>query len=546
MPLRHKLSQQNAATASTWRAALKWRRTTIIAWISAVALPVAASLYFSLPNFVASAEVLLPLAAPTVDPKTSADLVPETFIDGQVKLLESDRILQKVIDRIGLWQDPEISEHTAPPGGVLAGSSVVPKERDGHRNARIAALRQRLEVASLTPAPAIRVSYTSADPDKAAAVATAVVEEYIETYTAELGQDARQAESQQAQRLARLQERAAAAAQAATERPMQENDPSNRHRQLETALKEYCSLYSATLEDRAEGGRGTTSASREPLIVSAATASRDNSSSLTIMALALGIGGLIGVGSAIRREVVNRPVRSSSDLSASLGVPSLGSVPLVSGRKLFPTRTNASPLLLHDDQDHLRALLLRLRRGTNESRPSVLGVASALGGEGKSTIAFNLAVLAAENGERVLLADMDLHNCTLTKALTKDGESRLLDAIHGSCDLQDAITQTEHGFDVLGQRTLDDGVRPVAVLASQEMEALLAQARKLYDIVICDLPPTLDHADIGTMADTLDCFVFVAEWGRTPAPALEYALQHSPAVESRRLGALLNKAPPRS
>ena len=45
------------------------------------------------------------------------------------------------------------------------------------------------------------------------------------------------------------------------------------------------------------------------------------------------------------------------------------------------------------------------------------------------------------------------------------------------------------------------------------------------------------------MADALDFFLFVVEWGRTPAPALEEAL---PLIESRLLGAVLNKAAFRS
>jgi succinoglycan biosynthesis transport protein ExoP len=206
----------------------------------------------------------------------------------------------------------------------------------------------------------------------------------------------------------------------------------------------------------------------------------------------------------------------------------------------------APPLLLHDEQDELRALLLRLRRGVNGRAPFVLGVTSASRGEGKTTVAFNLGVLAAEGGARVLLADLDLHTCALSKALIDDGQSKLIEAIRGKCDLEEAAAATEHGFDVLGERALDDGVRPVTLLASQTMDGLLARARDQYDIVICDLPPALDHADISAMADAPDFFLFVVEWGRTPAPALERALQCLPLIESRLLGAVLNKAPFRS
>ncbi len=524
---------------SPLRAALRWQKATIAAWTLGVVLPAVAALQFATPTFVASSEVLLPVAMAAADEKTSSVSAPRAFINGQVKLLTSDRILQTVTDRLGLWNDPEIASPSAGFSPAWGRGTIVTDGRDGDRSARVAQLRDRLSVRALAPAPAIRVSYTSADPYKAAAVSNGLVQVYIETYNAEFRQQDQQAESSLAQRLTTLQERAAAAAQAASEPAGQDG----KRRQFEAILNVYRSLYETTLTQYSELVRGGKPAASEPRIVSAAIASRgDGVLRLGIMGMALAAGGLIGLASAVRREAA-RPVRSLDDIGANLGMPALGAVSLVSGRKLFPKRMRATPLLLHDDKDHLRALLLRIRRGANGSGPVLLGIASALRGEGKSTIAFNLAVLAVESGARVLLIDMDLHNSTLSKTLTEDGQSRLVDAVKGVCDLQDAIVATEHGFDFLGEHTLDDGVRPVTVLVSHTMQALLARARTLYDIVICDLPPVLDHADMGAMADALDYFVFIAEWGRTPAHALERALQCSPLVESRVLGTLLNKVP---
>jgi Mrp family chromosome partitioning ATPase len=513
-----------------------------------VALPVATALYVTAPTFVAAAEVLLPitLTSPAADAKTTTFPAPETFIDGQVKLLTSDRIVQTAMERLGLWNDAEIAETTTPLGVVLARSGVAPDTRETYRAVRIAQFRNRFTVTSLAPAPAIKVSYTSTDPYKAAAAANGLVQAYIETYRAEFGPETRQAESDLAQRLTALQEHAAAAAQALLEPAGQESRPDGRRQQLEATVNVYRALYETTLAQYSEAVRGVKPAASEPRVVSAAIASRaDGIFRLAIMGLALGAGGLIGVASAVRREAKDRPVRSLNDISASAAVPPLATVSLVPGRKLFPNRTHAPPLLLHDDQDHLRALLLRLSRGMNGRAPFVLGVTSASRGEGKTTIAFNLGVLAAEGGARVLLADLDLHTSALSKALIDDGQSKLIEAIRGSCDLQDAVAATEHGFDVLGERGLDDGVRPIAVLASQTMDVMLACARKQYDIVICDLPPVLDHADISAMADRPDFFLFVVEWGRTSGPALERALQCSPLIESRLLGTVLNKAPSR-
>src|SRR5690606_35476739 len=119
-----------------------------------------------------------------------------------------------------------------------------------------------------------------------------------ETVKAEARHEAQLAENQLAQRLTRLQEHLAAAP---VERPAQGNDANAKRRQLEVALG--ASLYGSTLAQYADVARANNLASSEPHIVKAAVPSRgDGTFRLGMLALALGVGSLIGLGTAIRRE----------------------------------------------------------------------------------------------------------------------------------------------------------------------------------------------------------------------------------------------------
>jgi Mrp family chromosome partitioning ATPase len=170
----------------------------------------------------------------------------------------------------------------------------------------------------------------------------------------------------------------------------------------------------------------------------------------------------------------------------------------------------------------------------------VIGVVSAFQGEGKSTVAFNLCVLEAESGKRVLLIDANLHRPSLGRSLPR---GTLLPPLEGRAKLTDSVTRSELGFDFLGECSADPPTHPAVLLASPAMRNLIGSARNLYDCVVCDLPNVLGHADVRAAADVFDAFVLVTEWGRTPAAAATRAALKSTAISDRLVGVIINKAP---
>lgn len=528
---------------SAWRAAIRWRRGTIITWTLLGFAAGALALGTEQRRHVVTGEVLLPSLNASV---TASDAeARESFVAAQIETIKSDHIISETLDKLAFWGEANGPAFSEPALLTTSLASSEPQqmssvaETDAERLKTIGKIKDLLTVSPVALGSAIRITLASRDPYNAAKLVNAVLDAYIEDYKKTIGNGPKQAVQELQQRLDTLQERAATAeeqAQAGPSRPVE-------RKKLEALASTYRSLHQQTLSEYANALNAEPVAATGPRILTRASASRTSPTfSTAILAAALLGGGLIGLAFAARREFVLRPVRTPENLELSLGLPVLGVVSLVSGRKLYPKNGAEPPLLLHDDKDGLRSILLRLRENLNNGT-CVVGVASTRNGEGKSTLAFNLAVLGVEGGARVLLMDGNLHRPALARGLTGTPTTELLSALKNPTDLVDNVTTTEFGFDFLGERSISDDVRPAVLMASPELDRLITSARGSYDLIICDLPELTNHADAEAVATSLDVCVIVAEWGSTSTFTLMRALKTSPAVGVRAAGVIINKAP---
>jgi capsular exopolysaccharide synthesis family protein len=122
-------------------------------------------------------------------------------------------------------------------------------------------------------------------------------------------------------------------------------------------------------------------------------------------------------------------------------------------------------------------------------------VTSPREGEGKTTVATNLAAAAATTGARVLLLETDMRRPALVERLALEPGAGLADVLRGNVTAEDAIAETADGFDVLPAGAASDA--DAALLQRPAAEELLAWAQDAYDLVIVDTSP------IGAVADAL-------------------------------------------
>jgi polysaccharide biosynthesis transport protein len=173
----------------------------------------------------------------------------------------------------------------------------------------------------------------------------------------------------------------------------------------------------------------------------------------------------------------------------------------------------------------------------------VIGIVSALPGEGKTTVALGFAAFVAKSGARTLIVDADLRNPSMTRSLGYTNAPGLLNMVAEKSDFDRlVITDSKFRFDFLPSSTQIKPSNSSDVLNSPAMKEMLRAATEDYDYIIVDLPPILPVVDVKAVAHLFDAFVLVVEWGSTSADEVLKAVSSSSVLSERLLGAVLNKA----
>ncbi|WP_072395370.1 hypothetical protein [Hyphomicrobium sp. CS1GBMeth3] len=527
--------------------ALRWRKATILSWIIIGLAVTAAGLLLVRPRYTATSNLLLGVSS--VGVVNGGTSLLDSQVENQLETLRGDGLTRSVVDKLGLWNDAEFACVDGGLQRIFATTTTNTCKKTAtsspDKEAVLAHFKDATSIKRVGQSFVADVSFTSGDPEKAARVANALAAAYVDYRANIQKRGIEQTGARLEGQITRLREKSAAASAAIdklkdTAQPDQA-PPDDQVRALTTQSQAYRSLYRSLVERYARSVHEHASPVSEAKLVSEASAPTRWSTPNVPLALLLGAcaGGLIGLAAAVRKEYVARPIRSLEQIEQNVGVPALGIVPVVQGRRLLPQSHQMLPLLLHDRGDALRGI----RIAVNELSPPstcVIGVVSAHPGEGKSTIAFNLAVLEAESGKRVLLIDANLRRPSIGRALPR---GTLLPPLEGRAQLSDSVTRNELGFDLLGECSPEPPQHPAVLLGSPAMRELITSARDLYDCVVCDLPNVLGHADVQAAADAFDALVLVTEWGRTPSAAATRAALKSTVISERLVGVIINKAP---
>jgi succinoglycan biosynthesis transport protein ExoP len=190
-----------------------------------------------------------------------------------------------------------------------------------------------------------------------------------------------------------------------------------------------------------------------------------------------------------------------------------------------------------------RSIKIAADIGGSNRNHKVIGITSTIPGEGKSTVAANLAELIAHSGKRVILLDGDLRNPTLTRALTPDSKSGLLEVLSEKMSLDDAIhTDDETGLSFVPALLKSRLIHTNEVLASEALKNLIETLRKTYDYIIVDLPPLAPVVDVRATTKIVDSYIYVIEWGQTRKNFVQQQLLAAPELHDLLLGVVLNKA----
>lgn len=172
--------------------------------------------------------------------------------------------------------------------------------------------------------------------------------------------------------------------------------------------------------------------------------------------------------------------------------------------------------------ESLRALAAGLFMPGQE-RPRVIALTSPHASEGKSTTAIALGRSQALRGKRVLVIDCDLQRPTFHQrfGIGHSGPG-LIEVLRGQAQLSDGVVADS----LTSARFLPAGnvIEPDQSIAFDQLEALVAEARTQYDLVVLDLPPVLQVAEARVIAAVSDSVVLLTRWKHTSRHAIEFAI----------------------
>lgn len=260
--------------------------------------------------------------------------------------------------------------------------------------------------------------------------------------------------------------------------------------------------------------------------------------------LALGLlGGLVlGLGIAVLRELMDTSIKSPEDLARVLDTPILAGI-------MLDKDTPSTPLITSLDSHHPRVEATRILR-TNlqfsdlDEDCKVVVISSAVPGEGKSTVAANLALAAGEAGRSVVIVEGDLRRPRISDYLGIEGSVGLSTVLLGRVGLDEALQETSSKNVVaLGSGLLPPN--PSEVLQTSAMARLVDTLRSKFDLVVIDAPPLLPVTDAALLATLADGAVLIVRHGKTTREQARLSVERLEAVGARLLGVVMNMTPKR-
>jgi succinoglycan biosynthesis transport protein ExoP len=292
----------------------------------------------------------------------------------------------------------------------------------------------------------------------------------------------------------------------------------------------------------------------------ASRAVASQASRIRFIAFALFLGFLVGCGIVLLLEALDRTVKRRDDVETSLHIPVLGIIPRIESNGVQKGRIAALVGLANGkpaDMGRRRKVALTSaiqarspgaeafrQLGTSvfysragQSARRIL-ITSPAEGDGKTSIASNLAVTLTHQGHRVLLVDCDVF-----------GKMHSIFQLPVSPGVSEVVLEGIHPADVIhltgvpGLSVMTSGKPPKNghdVVGSDRMRAMLRDVTHEFDLVILDCSPVLALADSTILSVNADAVLLVVRAGHTAASAAVEAVRQLSTVGARVAGVVLN------
>ncbi len=262
-------------------------------------------------------------------------------------------------------------------------------------------------------------------------------------------------------------------------------------------------------------------------------------------ALGLGFGLVLGIALVVLAEALDRRLRDPAEVEQAFERGVLAALPE------SEALSNPDPALINvpdAEREAFRMLHANLKYfSLSRDIRSVL-VTSADSGDGKSTVAWGLAVAAATGASRTLLVEADLRQPSFAARYKLRPRRGLTGVLTGEVDRSAAVTTIdltpgdrrgpERSMDVLLAGPLPPN--PTDLLQSEQMARLLRESGDNYDLVIIDTPPAVSVSDAIPLLTMVGGVIVVSRLGKTTRDHLRRLRHQLEHLDAPVLGLVVN------
>ncbi len=330
-------------------------------------------------------------------------------------------------------------------------------------------------------------------------------------------------------------------------------------RELERESETYRNLYQTFLQRYQEAVQQQSFPVTDARVITQATPANAPSHPQKILLLGLFgvLGGALGCGFGAFREFRDRFFRTGDQVRDTLGLEFLGIAPIISATGKTATKIDLNAQTIRSTSNVSNYVINHPMSGFAETMRSakiasdlafagksckIIGVTSALPGEGKSSISINFAQLLASQGARTVLIDADLRNPGATRSMGMHAQRGLLETLlEGQDPRQNLMHDPKTNLAFLPSLVRHRVPHSSELLASVVMQDILKTLSSEYEYIIVDLPPLGPVVDARAIANRIDGFLFVVEWGKTARRVVRQILETEERIAQKSLGVVLNK-----
>ena len=311
---------------------------------------------------------------------------------------------------------------------------------------------------------------------------------------------------------------------------------------LERDVQSTKQLYESLLQRAKETGVSTELKTSNIRVVDEAERPRNPVSPRKTLNLALALlgGSFLAFGLTFLFEYVDNRIKTPDEITAYLGLPSLGMVPALKPNGW----TGAEPLISRgvppNFAEAIRAIRTNVLFSSTEEGSRSLVITSTGPGEGKTLVATNLAISLAQAGQRVLLVDADMRRPRVHTMFNQRQEPGLSNLMVGHAAPSEVMRKSS----VPGLWLLTAGripPNPAELLGSKRFKDFIQTLRGHFDSVIVDSPPIMAVTDAAIAASSTNGIVFVVGSEMTSRQAARTAVEQLEKSRPGFIGAVLNR-----